>query len=359
MALTDDRHAFKLGLFGTNCSGGIIMSAAGTGFDLDWAGTTAIARQADAMDLDLLVPIARWRGYGGATNPNGESYETFTWAAGLAAQTERITIVATAHAPAVHPLVAAKAATTADHISQGRLALNVVMGWFPDELAMFGIEPADHDARYAYGDEWLTIIRRLWTEDEPFDHHGRFLECRQAQAFPKPVADPQIINAGSSPAGIDFSARQADFNFLSIFTLDTAREHAAQIKTLAREQYGREIRVLTYGTVWCADTEEEAQAQYAAVRDSGDHEAAENFMAGLGLNSESFGDQMAFVRERFVTSGGGYPIVGTPEQVAQELIAISEAGLDGMVFGFLDHTDGLTRLERDVIPLLRDDGLRG
>ena len=72
--------------------------------------------------------MARWRGFGGATNFNGACYETFTWAAGVGGATEHATVFATSHVPTIHPIVAAKQATTIDHISNGRFALNLVMG---------------------------------------------------------------------------------------------------------------------------------------------------------------------------------------------------------------------------------------
>ena len=80
----------KLGLFGTNCSYGLIMSHAPTTYEVTWAHTKEIAQRADALGFEALVPIARWRGFGGTTNFNGNCFETYTWAAGLAEATENI-----------------------------------------------------------------------------------------------------------------------------------------------------------------------------------------------------------------------------------------------------------------------------
>jgi dimethylsulfone monooxygenase len=122
-------NKMKLGLFGTNCSYGLVMSHAPSTYEVTWAHTKEIAQRADALGLEALVPIARWKGFGGTTNFNGNCFETYTWAAGLAEATENIAIFATSHLPAVHPIVAAKMATTIDHISGGRFGLNLVMGW--------------------------------------------------------------------------------------------------------------------------------------------------------------------------------------------------------------------------------------
>jgi alkanesulfonate monooxygenase SsuD/methylene tetrahydromethanopterin reductase-like flavin-dependent oxidoreductase (luciferase family) len=353
------RHRLRLGLFGTNASNGICFSDPPDVTETTWASTVAIARLADEIGFDLLVPLARWKGFGGRINVNATVFETFTWAAGLAAQTSQITIVATCHAPAVHPVAAAKQAVTVDHISGGRFALNLVMGWFEPELAMFGITPVEHDERYRYGEEWLTIVSRLWKEAEPFDFHGRYFDGSGLEALPKPVraGGPLIINAGSSPAGVQFSAKNADLNFMPIFSIESAGKHAFDIKQLAG-QYGRSVEVFSYSTVICADTEAEANARYDEIIEHADWEGTENFMRFIGLNSGSFGDQLREAQERFVTCTGGYPLIGTPAQVAEQLIAISDSGVDGMVFGVLDHRRELPYFAERVLPLLKTAGVR-
>ena len=119
-------------------------------------------------------------------------------------------IAATSHVPTVHPIVAAKQATTIDHISNGRFALNLVMGWFTPEMEMFQGTQRAHDDRYRYGAEWLSVVKRLWTEEAPFDFETADFHIKQAQAHPKPVQKPYpvLINAGHSPAaGISPLAR--------------------------------------------------------------------------------------------------------------------------------------------------------
>ena len=157
---------------------------------ITWEHQLEIVRRADALGFELLLPVARWRGFGGTTDFNGESFETYTWAAGLAQATKNIMVAATSHVPTMHPIVAAKQATTIDHISNGRFALNLVMGWFTPEMAMFDGTQRAHDDRYRYGAEWLTIVKRLWTEEAPFDFDSADFHVRQAQAHPKPIQKP-------------------------------------------------------------------------------------------------------------------------------------------------------------------------
>src|ERR1700719_5071363 len=105
-------NALKIGLFGANCSSGRSAS---------WEDCLTLTKLADEAGLDFMLPIARWKGYGGDTDFHGRSLETITWAVGLLSATKRMTVFGTVHAPLVHPLIAAKEFVTADHIGEGRV----------------------------------------------------------------------------------------------------------------------------------------------------------------------------------------------------------------------------------------------
>src|SRR5581483_9680597 len=161
-------HKFKLGTFSTNADGGLAITTVDERWRARWSDCADAAQIADRAGLDFLLPIARWRGFGGQTHAREWSFETFTWAAGLAALTERIAVFMTVHVPLVHPLYAAKALATVDHISSGRAGLNIVCGWNPDEFAMFGVTPPE--APYDQAAEWVDIIKRAYQNNDPFDH---------------------------------------------------------------------------------------------------------------------------------------------------------------------------------------------
>jgi FMNH2-dependent dimethyl sulfone monooxygenase len=252
-----NEQKLKLGLFGTNCSQGLTMTEAPTTYAPTWEHTLKVAQRADEIGMEILVPIARWKGFGGSTNFNGVNFDTYTWAAGLAASTKNIMIGSTSHLPTVHPIVAAKAGTTIDHISRGRFALNMVMGWFTPEMEMFGAPQRQHDDRYEYGAEWVQVLTKLWSEEQPFDFEGKYVKVTGAVSEPKPIQKnwPVLLNAGNSPAGIDFSARYVDFNFGTVDTLENAARYSKAVKERARVEYQRDIGVMTYAFVICRDTE--------------------------------------------------------------------------------------------------------
>jgi FMNH2-dependent dimethyl sulfone monooxygenase len=349
----------KLGLFGTNCSHGLTVSHAPTTYRATWEHTLAIARRAETIGFEMLVPIARWRGFGGTTDFNGICFETYTWAAALAAATERIMVFSTSHVPTVHPIVAAKQCVTVDHISNGRFGLNIVMGWFTPEMEMFGAPQREHEERYGYGAEWLDVVKRLWSDEEPFDFDGKYFHIRQGQAHPKPLQKPYpvLVNAGFSPAGIEFSVREVDFNFLTLDTIERGKELVADLRHRARG-YGRNIGVMMYAMMICRDTEREAQEVRREILEKGDWGAATNIMKVLGIESGSFHEQIKSFGERFILGWGGYPLIGTPEQVVDELRKISAIGVEGVILGFLDYHEELAYFDRAVMPLLKQAGLR-
>ena len=99
--------------------------------------------------------------------------------------------------------MAAKQATTVDHITNGRFALNIVCGWFTPELEMFGVPQMEHDTRYDHAAEWVEVMKLLWSREEDFDYEGKFIRVNKGFAMPKPIQKPfpALMNAGGSEKG--------------------------------------------------------------------------------------------------------------------------------------------------------------
>ena len=178
-------NRFKLGLFGMNCSGSVATTAPER-WNAGWPENREAARLADAAGIEFLLPIARWLGYGGVTDRQGTSFETLSWASALLAATKDIVAFATVHVPLVNPVFAAKSCVTADHVGRGRFGLNVVSGWNVDEFEMFGAQLLEHDDRYGYTEEWISVVKRIWSEDEPFDYSGKHFNLKNVGGKPKP-----------------------------------------------------------------------------------------------------------------------------------------------------------------------------
>lgn len=354
-----NENKLKLGLFGTNCSQGTMMTQAPSSYEVTWDHTKKVAQLADRSGLEMLVPIARWRGLGGSTDFNGVCYETFTWAAALSQVTEQIMLFASTHVPTKHPIVAAKEAVTAEHAAGGRFGLNAVMGWFTSEMEMFGGTQREHDDRYKMGAEWIEICQKLWRE-ETFDWDSEYFHLRHAQAHPGTLSrpNPVLLSAGNSPAGQAFSAKYCDFNFITFGTFDEAKQISRNVRRMAREDHGRETGIMTYGYLICRDTEQEALEAHDMIIEQADWSAANNMISGLAIDSDAFTGHVGSMRERFILGWGGYPFVGSPEQVVETFKQASDAGIDGIVFGLLDYVEEMEYIDSALLPLMREAELR-
>jgi alkanesulfonate monooxygenase SsuD/methylene tetrahydromethanopterin reductase-like flavin-dependent oxidoreductase (luciferase family) len=335
-------------------------------FKPNWTECLRIAQLADEAGLEAIVPIARWKGYvdGDFGHASHDVIEPFTYAAAIAQATRRIGIFATTHAPTVHPLIVAKQAATIDAISGGRFGMNVVGGWNRREFEMFGIEMLGHEERYQYLAEWLTLIRRLWSETHEFDVDSRWFSMKGALSRPQPLrggAVP-IMNAGFSETGMRFAARHSNIGLIGLFgeNPDQWRAQVNKYKALARDEYGRDVQVWTNAQLVLKDTDAEASdyLRYYS-EDRADHAAIDGFISTLarenGVAEDS--EHMRFMR-RTVALGSGTPIVGDAQTVAAKLISMANAGLDGVIFSAIDYIDVLQRLAHDVLPRLIENDVR-
>ena len=327
------------------------------------ADNVALAQMADTAGLEALLPVGRWKGYGGETNFNNRTYESLTWAAGIAAKTRYSTVFATVHAPLMHPVAVAKMAATVDHISNGRFALNVVAGWFKNEFDMFGADLRAHDDQYAYAAEWIDVIKRLWSEEDPFDYVGAHFRGKALWSQPKPLQSPRppIMNAGSSPSGQIFSADHADMNFVMLRQKDEESDAAqiSQLKTLAADR-GREPQCWIHVYVVCRETEQKAQdyLQYYVV-EKGDEVAVANMLEIFGLQSETLTPEVIDdFRFHFKAVHGGYPLIGTSEQIVDGIETLSRLGVDGILISWMDYLGECRQWVDEVLPLMEQAGLR-
>ena len=360
-------NELKIGLFGANCSSGRSATKVPERWSGSWPDCLKLARLAEDAGIDFMLPIARWKGYGGDTDFHGTTLETVTWASGLLAATERITVFGTVHAPLFNPLIAAKELVTADHIGQGRLGMNLVVGWNEGEFDMFGVAQREHEARYDFAQEWLDAVLRAWREEGTFDIAGEFLKLHGVRAYPKPYGGtrPVIMNAGSSPTGQAFALRNCDAYFTansaSKTSLDAAIKKVDEIKRQARA-LGREIEVFTVGQVVCRPTQKEAEDYYRhAVIESSDWGAVDGMLALKNISPKTLPLAEYEAKRRYFAANaiGGYPFVGTPDHVAEELANISRAGMRGVAVSFVNYLDELPYFRDEVLPRLVRLGVRG
>lgn len=361
----DSKNRIKLGVFGFNIEGGCTLTSAPERHKAaDWQNNVAIATMADRAGLEMLLPVGRWRGWEGDSNPMGVSFETYTWAAGLASVTDQIALFTTSHLTTVHPLFAAKQAATIDHISGGRFGLNIICGWFGKEMGMFDGTQRDHDRRYDHADEWLRIAQLAWQETDSFDFNGDFFNISQGYSQPKPINRPFLMNAGGSPRGRRFCTQRCDAAFLILKHEDddaTIRAQIAAYRDQARLEFGREVQIWVYAYVVQEDSLQDAHKKLDYyVNQHGDESALDNVTREIGVQSGMFKDKADAERFRFHFKAGfaGVPLVGTAEIIIDQMQRWSDLGVDGLNLTWLDYRSGLDRFVKEVLPLMESAGQR-
>jgi FMNH2-dependent dimethyl sulfone monooxygenase len=370
-----------LGLFAWNLTGGctiskaVLASAERRRDFWRWETASKLVRMAEAIGLEFEVPFGRWLGHGGATRFNEDQLDFLSTAAALAPITRQIMLFSTAHVTyGFHPIHFAKFGATIDQISGGRWGLNVVTGWIEDEQALFGQQFPDHERRYEMADEFVTLMKWAWSSEEPITFEGEFYRSYGAYVSPKPARKPRplLVNAGTSPTGIDFAAKHCDWIFC-LGGLEQMRRTADAVEERA-EFYHRQVSPMTFAYVVMDETDERAQATFDWLVSEIDEEAADTFikrgMAGSQSGTPIPGftfDPMRPIRQqvgeqRYIGSAlglGGHQIVGTPEMVAEEIRRLYQQGRQrGVLLSFFDPEEGLALTRDRLLPILHKMGLR-
>lgn len=274
-----------------------------------------------------------------------------------------------AHRPGfVAPTLAARKLATLEHLLDGRLALHVISGGSDAEQRKDG-DYLDHDQRYARTDEFLEVVRKVWTEEQPFDHQGTYYQAQGAFSAIKPLQKPHlpVYFGGSSQAALEVAGKHADVFALWGESLQQTRETIAAVRAEAA-RHGREIQFSVSFRPIIADTEDAAWAKAEAILGTA-RQRLERAGPVLAQKPQSVGAQRLLdtvaqgerVDERLWTGiaalvGGGHnstALVGTPEQVADALLAYYDLGVTTFLIRGFDPVNDAEDYGRELLPLTR------
>ena len=355
-------NPFKLGVFGYLHFGGGAYTLVPERWQAKWDDIVGVAQIADRAGIEFMLPIARWKGVKGKQNQRLKSYETLTHAAALAGSTKRIALFATCHVPIVHPVFAAKALVTIDHASHGRAGVNIVCGWNQDDFDMFGFTQLQHDDRYDQGQEWYDILTRIVGAgaDEEFDYSGRYFKVRNVIGRPPSVQQPRpcVLSAAYSPAGRAYAARTSDFLLTSLVDDEQGagviKDMQARVQEAGTEDVFRGVISVSY--MVCRETDREAEEYHRYYAEQmADNEAVDRYVRDKTANSMV---AMREIRMRWAGGNGGYPLVGSPERIVDEMVRMSRLGFAGTTIKFVNYLDEFPFFVERVLPLMQQAGLR-
>ncbi|HLZ71634.1 MAG TPA: LLM class flavin-dependent oxidoreductase [Dehalococcoidia bacterium] len=353
-----------IGMIGTRPASethGAAVSIIGGSVDRDFVRDFSRAHEDAGFDRVLV-------GYG-STGPDTWSVTSYA-----SSVTERLGFLL-AHRPGfVVPTLAARKAATLDQFSGGRIALHFITGGSDAEQRRDG-DFLDHDARYRRTDEYLSVLRQVWTSDQPFDHAGEFYRFEQAFADVKPLQQPHvpIYFGGASGAALAVGAKHADCYMFWGEPLAAIRARIAAVTTAAA-QYGRRPRFSVSLRPILGATEEQAWARAYGIL-----ERIKTVRGGHGINGtsarpQSVGSQRLLAAaaqgeimdQRLWTpiaaatgaAGNTTALVGTPEQVAESLLAYYDLGVTTLLIRGFDPLPDAIEYGRDLLPIVRAEVAR-
>ena len=351
--LPSDHGGKDFGIFLPMANGGWILSTNAPPLDGSYDYNRQVALLAEDTGFDFIMSMAKWRGYGGITQHWRYSLDSQLLMAALAALTKRVRIVATVHTLLQNPAVTAKMVTTLDQISHGRAGLNLVTGSYKGEFEQMSAwrDDVNHDQRYDLAQEWIDIIKRLWTEDH-VTYQGKYFQMIDCESDPKPAKRPFLVCAGTSAKGMRFTVDEMDAIFAGGKDDAETAQICAGIKAMAREA-GRAVKTYTMITLVIGDSDEDANAQADRFRAGFDEEACKGMMRAYGFLDQEIGKENSFVqnaRSGFMSAR----IIGSAETVSDRIIAMLEqCHLDGMMLIFPDYLKSMKLFAQAIMPKLR------
>jgi FMNH2-dependent dimethyl sulfone monooxygenase len=312
---------------------------------VDPARLIAFAQQADRLRYDLhYVPEHYLNAVHG---PQHDVADAWVISAAAAATTQRIRIVTAVQPGFKLPGVVAKMAATIAALRPNAFGLSVLAGWWQLEVETHGDRWLPHAERYARTGEFLDVIRGFWSEPS-FSYEGRYFRIADGVLEAKPRPVPPVIVAGESQAAFELAARCADYLFLNGGDLAHVAAQVQRAKTLAREKFGRPLKVALSAFGLVRDSDAEAHAAIAAWSARVDNATVNYFRrhmdgAVVAHNRGSAADQIE--ANLGLTSG----LIGSPSSILQRLAALEAVGVDAVLLKFEPSESEAERFAVDVM----------
>jgi dimethylsulfone monooxygenase len=336
------RYGYWLPVFG-----GWLRNVANENMQASWSYVKKLAQRSEQIGFDLtLIAELNLNDIKGVEAPSLDAWST---AAALAAVTERIELMVAVRPTFHSPALLAKQAANIDHISNGRLTLNVVSSWWAGEARKYGVTFEQHDDRYARTSEWLDVVDGTWKQHH-FSYAGKYYRIEDNVLEPKPVSKPRptLYAGGESPAAKELIAEKCDAYLMHG---DPPERVGEKIKDLRERRAKHDLPPLKFGVAGYAvvrETQSEADDEVRRITDV--HQSAagyanyQEWLSGTQLEQRVSLEDYS-VSNRGLRSG----LVGTPEQVAERLADFEKAGVDLVLLQFSPQLEEMEQFSQTVI----------
>jgi FMNH2-dependent dimethyl sulfone monooxygenase len=360
MTTEQSRDALKFAYWVPNVSGGLVVSKIEQRTDWGLAYNQELARIAERSGFEYALSQVRYMASYGAEN----QHESTGFSLALLLATEKLKVIAAVHPGLWQPGVLAKVGASADVMSNGRFAVNVVSGWFKGEFTALGEQWLEHDERYRRSEEFIRVLKASWTEDEA-EFSGDFYNLHGYSLKPKPLQKPhpEIFQGGNSTAARQMAARVSDWYFMNGNSLEGVKAQIDEVSEYARaagREPGRDIRFGLNAFVVARDSERVAKETVDEIIAKADREAVEGFGDAVKQAGQSTGNKTGMWQDSdfkdLVQYNDGFRtgLIGTPEQVARRIVSYRELGVGLILGGFLHFQEEVEYFGREVLPIVRE-----
>jgi FMNH2-dependent dimethyl sulfone monooxygenase len=355
MTDTPSPSPIKFAYWVPNVSGGLVVSKIEQRTSWDYDYNKRLAQLAEHQGFEYALSQVRYMASYGAEY----QHESTSFSLALLLATQHLKVIAAIHPGLWHPGVLAKLIATADHLSNGRTAVNVVSGWFKGEFTALGEPWLEHDERYRRSEEFIRTLRGAWTEDH-YSFRGDFYRFHDYNLKPKPLQapHPEIFQGGNSVAARKMAARVSDWYFMNGNSIEGVK---AQIDEVSAEaaRLGRQVRFGLNAFIVARDTEAEAKDVLREIIEKADVEAVHGFGEAVKQAGKSSAEKQGMwansTFEDLVQYNDGFRtgLIGTPEQIAERIAAYQAVGVDLVLGGFLHYLEDVEYFGQRIVPLVR------
>ncbi len=331
--------------------GGWLRNVDDEGMPPTWEYVSKLARRSEELGFDLSL-IAELN-LNDIKGPEAPSLDAWSTAAALAAVTHSLELMVAVRPTFHSPALLAKQAANIDRISNGRLSLNVVSSWWQDEARKYGVHFEQHDDRYARTSEWLDVLDGVWSHDH-FSYEGKYYRVDDNILQPKPVRKPRpvLYAGGESEAAKNLIAAKCD---AYVMHGDAPELVASKIQDLSERRDRMGLPRMQFGVAGYAivrNTESEAQQELDRITDVKQSAAGyanyQQWLAGTQLQT-TVSVQEYSVSNRGLRSG----LVGTPEQVKEQIGRFEDVGVDLLLLQFSPQLEEMERFSDQVIQAVK------
>lgn len=343
-----------------NVSGGLVVSKVEQRTDWGIDYNRELARLAERRGFEFALSQVRYMASYGAEY----QHESTGFSLALLLATERLKVIAAIHPGLWHPGVFAKLGASADVLSGGRFAVNVVSGWFKGEFHALGEPWLEHDERYRRSEEFIRVLKASWTEDAA-ELSGDFYNLHGYTLKPKPLQRPHppIFQGGNSTAARQMAARVSDWYFMNGNSLEGVGAQIEEVSEYARElgrEPGRDIRFGLNAFIVARESQAQARAVVEEIVAKADREAVAGFGAAVKQAGQSTADKRGMWQDSefkdLVQYNDGFRtgLIGTPEQIARRIVEYRRLGVGLILGGFLHFQEEIDHFGTRVLPIVRE-----